>query len=149
MQKTRSPSKVNLYMNNLNSQYTVRNFLQKMPNSQNQPQFVHQDPKSHASFHRIQNVIAAASESRNPQPHMITPTPTSQKSHPREPTNILSKCAVCPKMANFLCSRCKNVCYCTVTCQVRFVKRLYISILFYFAEQSLADSLQEVSHSRS
>ena len=32
----RSPLEVHFYMDNLNSQYTVRNFLHKMPNSKNQ-----------------------------------------------------------------------------------------------------------------
>ena len=119
-----SPTELSKLMNNMNSQYAVRN---NIPNIINQPRSLptnqnrQEIPVNNRNFPEIRNAIAASTDRRIPQPQVRTPTPTSpQSSQPREPASILSKCAVCSKVANFLCSGCQKVYYCTVQCQVRF-----------------------------
>eukprot|EP00092_Neocalanus_flemingeri_P004533 GFUD01004883.1.p1 GENE.GFUD01004883.1~~GFUD01004883.1.p1 ORF type:complete len:1386 (+),score=410.73 GFUD01004883.1:97-4254(+) len=117
------PNEVSRLMNNLNNQYAVRNFLQNLPNPATQPRpaqpnQTRQEIPGNLSFPEIRNAIAAATDKRDLQSHMKNSAPIRQ--HPdqqRQSPNVLSKCAVCTKVANFLCSGCQNVYYCTVQCQ--------------------------------
>eukprot|EP00092_Neocalanus_flemingeri_P018869 GFUD01020432.1.p1 GENE.GFUD01020432.1~~GFUD01020432.1.p1 ORF type:complete len:1159 (-),score=350.55 GFUD01020432.1:166-3561(-) len=120
------PNEVSRLMNNLNNQYAVRNFLQNLPNPATQPRpaqpnQTRQEIPGNLNFPEIRNAIAAAAATaptdRNDQ-HMRNSALIRQ--HPdqqRQSPNVLSKCAVCTKVANFLCSGCQNVYYCTVQCQ--------------------------------
>eukprot|EP00092_Neocalanus_flemingeri_P026361 GFUD01028577.1.p1 GENE.GFUD01028577.1~~GFUD01028577.1.p1 ORF type:complete len:1214 (+),score=381.50 GFUD01028577.1:175-3642(+) len=120
------PNEVSRLMNNLNNQYAVRNFLQNLPNPATQPRpaqpnQTRQEIPGNLNFPEIRNAIAAAAATaptdRNDQ-HMRNSAPI--RHHPdqqRQSPNVLSKCAVCTKVANFLCSGCQNVYYCTVQCQ--------------------------------
>eukprot|EP00090_Calanus_glacialis_P002503 TRINITY_DN11877_c0_g1_i5.p1 TRINITY_DN11877_c0_g1~~TRINITY_DN11877_c0_g1_i5.p1 ORF type:complete len:540 (-),score=124.95 TRINITY_DN11877_c0_g1_i5:206-1780(-) len=107
-----SPSDVGRYVNNLNNQIAVRNFLQNMPNPTNQPHFVQHNQERQTNFSEMQNSIPPSAARRVPQPHYMRTS-----TQPREAASILSKCAVCSKVANFLCSGCQKVYYCTVQCQ--------------------------------
>ena len=109
-----SPSDVGRYVNNLNNQIAVRNFLQNMPNSTNQPYFVQHNQERQTNVSEVQNTIPLSADRRVPQHHYMRTS-----TQPREAASILSKCVVCSKVANFLCSGFQKVCYCTVQCQVR------------------------------
>jgi len=102
------PSELSKLMTNMNSQYSARNINT----------LTRQDIAAKRNFPEIRNAIAASSERRLSQPNVRTPTPTGQsQTAPREPVSLLSKCAVCTRVANFLCSGCQTVYYCTVQCQ--------------------------------
>jgi len=109
------PSELSKLMTNMNSHYALRN------NITGQTQYIQprQDITAKKNFPEIRNAIAASTERRLSQPTVGTPTPTapSQTAQLREPASVLSKCAVCTRVANFLCSGCQSVYYCTVQCQ--------------------------------
>ena len=136
------PSELSKLMTNMNSQYSARNINT----------LTRQDIATNRNFPEIRNAIAASSERRLSQPNVRTPTPTGpSQTAPREPVSLLSKCAVCTRVANFLCSGCQAVYYCTVQCQVRYrrativnCQQSILSILrnnSFFSEQALAESL--------
>ena len=117
-------------MNSMNSHYGVSNTF---PNLVGQPRYVQQtqtrqEVPVHRHFPEIHRAIATSSSRQLPQTTVRTTAPTPSKS--RQPASILSKCVVCTKMANFLCSGCQKVYYCTVQCQVR-MRGKEITFRFY------------------
>merc|ERR1712106_389477 len=104
----------------MNSQKGLRNTIQNMARQKRcvQPAQSRQEIPAHRNFPEIRNAIAAFPDKSVPQTKAKTPTMTpSHATPPRDPASILSKCAVCTKVANFLCSGCQKVYYCTVQCQ--------------------------------
>jgi len=105
------------FVNNTNNQYEIRNFLQTHPQTQepNQPR---QGSPANNNFPEIRNAIAATTDRREQQPP-VRNAMQAQKSQTQQnkTSGTLSKCIVCYKVANFLCSGCQCVYYCTVQCQ--------------------------------
>jgi len=99
----------------MNSQYGARNLMPTPPINQNH---VRQEMTGPVNFPEIRSAIAASEDRRVQRAQPRTPTsniPYTNQTHLA--TNTLSKCAVCNKVANFLCSGCQKVYYCTVQCQ--------------------------------
>ena len=114
-----SPSEANSYFTNLNNQKQTAQFLQTMQSSPDWSQFVQQNLSRQSNFQREENALS----SKTAQHH----TKSSNFAAPiqsREST-ILSKCTMCNRVANFLCSGCQGVYYCTVQCQVGFARNFF------------------------
>ena len=126
-----SLTEVGQFMNSSNNQYSAGNYVQTRPNTPNQQS---QNRQGNIDFPEIQNALASSTVSPDlrANPCNISPsTQTRQNSIPQTDNPIiLSKCGVCSKVANFLCSGCQKVYYCTVQCQVRTRGRVH-SVLFY------------------
>ena len=111
-----SSNDVSSFMNNFNNLTQTKNFME---NRSKWSQFVQTNLERQTNFPDSYNAMAFSSDRRVLHPHMRTPTPTTSNQR-RDSANLLSKCAVCTKVANFLCSGCQKVYYCTVQCQVKF-----------------------------
>ena len=92
-----------------------------------------QEIRRNINFPEIRNAIAAAIDRRDQEPNVKNVNTTQQQlSQQNQNTNLLSKCAVCYKVANFLCSGCEKVYYCTIQCQVSTWGNFGFKIFSYF-----------------
>ena len=83
------------------------------------------------NYPEMNPAVLASSDQQLPQSFVLTsniiPSTLSRK-----PASILSKCAVCEKKANFLCSGCQNMYYCTVQCQVGSTQGMHFYMIHIF-----------------
>merc|ERR1719481_620484 len=103
---------------------------------------VRQEMTGPVNFPEIQSAIAASEDRRVQRAQPRTPTSNMPYTNQTQiGTNTLSKCAVCCKVANFLCSGCQKVYYCTVQCQVSrgVADFCWSSFTILFSESSLVE----------
>lgn len=109
----------NITPQNMPGHHSARN---NIPSILGQAQYAQPDMTDSRNFPEIRNAIIAASADRrlSSQPNLRTPTATAptKRGRPRDAGPNLSVCCVCSRLANFLCSGCQAVYYCTVQCQV-------------------------------
>merc|ERR1719318_1983374 len=113
-----SPTDVAQFMNSSNRQYSTRNFVQTLPITPNQQS---RNTQENNDFPEIQSALASPTVSHDIRVNSSNIRPAAQRLQNSIPQadnpTILSKCGVCSKVANFLCSGCQRVYYCTVQCQ--------------------------------